>query len=196
VKNDARHKKEQRFDNLSDVEVYDILRRDRANEGAFRELYTRLSGRINAYCRCVAWRREESDDLFQEAFTRLYESAIEGREVKNVAGYLIKIARNLWLNIQRHRRPTVDIEHSGLALHDTPHEQTEMLNLIQMAMELLSEDQREAFFLREFADMPYEEIASLLGISSGNVRIRVSRARERIRKILEPYIIEFQTSKL
>ncbi|PLX33200.1 MAG: hypothetical protein C0600_00870 [Ignavibacteria bacterium] len=161
-------------------------------ERAFRELYARLSGNVHAYCRCLAWRRDESDDLFQEAFARLYEGALQGRDVQNVAGYVIKIARNLYLNMQRDRKPTVMIEDNTLTVQDVPHERTEMLDLIHMAMELLSEDHREAFFLREFSDLPYEEIAEIMNTSNVNVRIRVTRARERIRKILQPYIAEFE----
>ena len=164
-------------------------------EAAFRELYSRLSGNLYAYCSCLAWRRDESDDLYQEAFTRLYESALAGRDVTNVAGYVIKIARNLFLNMQRDRKPTVTIEHDTLSMHDVPHERTEMLELIHMAMELLTDDYREAFFLREFADLPYSDIAKIMQLSNVNVRIRVTRAREKIRSILQPYIAEFEQER-
>jgi len=189
----ASHTGTSRFLEFSDADLYTMTAESKGGEAAFRELYARLSGQLYAYCKCVAWRRDEGDDLFQEAFSRLYESARQRRPVSNVSGYLIKIARNLWLNIQRDRRPTVGIEHAENALQEMPHERTEMLDLIRMAMELLPDDYREAFYLREFADLPYEEISEVLGISSGNVRIRVTRARERIRTILEPYIAEYET---
>jgi RNA polymerase sigma-70 factor (ECF subfamily) len=170
-----------------------MIREDpKTAEAAFRELYARLSGNVYAYCRCLAWRRDESDDLFQEAFTRLYESALAGREISNVGGYVIKIARNLFLNIQRDRKPTVTIEHDTLSVRDVPHERTEMLELIHMAMELLTDDYREAFFLREFADLPYDDIAKIMNLTNVNVRIRVTRAREKIRGILQPYIAEYE----
>lgn len=169
-----------------------MLREGREHaETVFRELYDRLSGNLYAYCRSLAWRRDESDDLFQETMARIYQSAQKGREINNVAGYAIKIARNLYLNMQRDRRPVVGIEHDTLADDTVPHEKTEMLALIHMAMELLSEDYREAFFLREFADLPYEEIAVIMNLTNVNVRIRVTRAREKIRTILEPYIAEY-----
>ncbi len=189
----TQHTGNSRFDGFSDADLYTLTAESKGGDAAFRELYARLAGRIYAYCRCVAWRQDESDDLFQDTLSRLYESAMKRRPVTNVSGYAIKIARNLWLNLQRNRRPTVGLEHAELQLHDLPHEHTEMLDLIHTAMELLNEDYREAFYLREFTDMPYEEIAEILGISSGNVRIRVTRARERIRQILEPYIAEYET---
>jgi RNA polymerase sigma factor (sigma-70 family) len=191
VHKDGQHSSESRFDELSDVDLYNLVGDTAHGQAAFRELYNRLSGQLYAYCKTLAWHRNESDDLFQEAFARLYECALQQRSVSNVAGYLIKIARNLWLNIQRDRKPTVSIDQAEHALHEMPHERSEMLDLIRMAMELLPEDYREAMYLREFADMPYDEIAEQLGISQGNVRIRVARARERIRKILEPYINDY-----
>lgn len=189
----SQHKNAGRFDEFSDVELFRMIRESPVKaESAFRELYTRLAGNVYSYCRSLAWRREESDDLFQEAFARLYESAQQGRDISNVAGYVIKIARNLFLNMQRDKKPTVIIEDDTLSMEDVPHERTEMLELIHMAMELLTEDYREAFFLREFADLPYEEIAEIMGLSNVNVRIRVTRAREKIRSILQPYIAEFE----
>lgn len=161
-------------------------------ETAFRELYGRISGSLYSYCRCLAWQRDESDDLFQETITRLYETALEGKDIGNIAGYTIKIARNLHLNAQRDRKPVISIEHDTLAIAETPHEKSEMLELIHMAMELLAEDYREVFFLREFADLPYDEIAGIMNLTSVNVRIRVVRAREKIRKILKPYIAEYE----
>lgn len=186
------HTPEVRISDLSDHALYAKTREGGvAAEAAFRELYSRLSGGLHAYCRCLAWRRDESDDLFQETVTRLYESALQGRDIQNVSGYAIKIARNLHLNAQRDRKPIVSIEHDTLSIDGPSHERTEMLELIHMAMELLSEDYREAFFLREFADLPYDEIAGIMQLTSVNVRIRVTRAREKIRKILEPYIAEY-----
>jgi RNA polymerase sigma-70 factor (ECF subfamily) len=187
------HSTQARLTECTDLELFHKVREGgTVAESAFRELYGRLSGNLYAYCRCLAWRREESDDLFQETITRIYESALQGREINNIAGYTIKIARNLFLNMQRDRKPMVSIEHDTLSIAAEPHEKTEMLELIHMAMELLPEDYREAFFLREFADLPYEEIAQVMKLSNANVRIRVTRAREKIRKILEPYISEFE----
>ncbi len=193
VKKTVPHSDSARFARMSDIELYQMSAQAGSGEAAFRELYARLSGKVHAYCRCVAWKHEESEDLFQEAFVRLYESALQGREVVNVSGYVIKIARNLWLNMKRDRKATVDIETANIAMPELPHERSEMLELIHMAMNFLSDEHREAFFLREFADMPYEEIAEATNTSPGNVRIRVTRARERIRSILQPYINEFDT---
>lgn len=189
----SQHSGSERFDDYSDAELFRMIRETPSRaESAFRELYSRFAGNVYAYCRCLAWRRDESDDLFQETFARLYESALQGRSISNISGYAIKIARNLFLNMQRDKKPTVIIEDDTLSMQDVPHERSEMLELIHMAMELLTDDYREAFFLREFADLPYSEIADIMNLTNVNVRIRVTRAREKIRGILQPYIEEYE----
>jgi RNA polymerase sigma-70 factor (ECF subfamily) len=50
---------------------------------------------------------------------------------------------------------------------------------------------REAFGLREYDGMPYQEIADLLNIKLETAKVRVFRAKQKIREILEPYLNEF-----
>ncbi len=159
-------------------------------ERAFSELYARHSSRIYAYCRYVFRDREQAEDIFQETFMRFFESAQKDREVENVPAYLLIIARNLCLNAKRDKRDTVTLEDYHQISQDRSLERKEMLELIDTAMELLPDDYREAFFLREYEDMPYAEIANILNTTPVTVRIRVTRARQKIREILEPYIAE------
>lgn len=176
---------------LSDLELFHLLREKKPlAEAAFAELYTRHSSRIYAYCRYVFGDDEQTKDIFQETFTRFYESAQTERDMSNVAAYLLIIARNACLNAKRRTRKTVTFDEYQLPHYDKPPERTEMLQLIQMAMELLPDEYREAFFLREFEDLSYNDIASILDISAGTVRVRVTRARQKVREILEPYLVE------
>lgn len=66
------------------------------------------------------------------------------------------------------------------------------MELITTALELLPEDYREAFVLREYDGLPYNEIAELTGASLATAKIRVFRAKEKLRKILEPYLRDSQ----
>jgi RNA polymerase sigma-70 factor, ECF subfamily len=176
---------------LSDVELFSMLKEEKGvAEKAFRELYSRHSARIYAYCRCVFSDEEPAKDVFQDAFMRFYESAKSGREVKNVPAYLLIITRNLCLNAKRSKRDTVNLEDFHLSQSDDGQDKSELLQLIKTAMELLPDDHREAFTLREFEDLPYDEIAVIQDTSVVNARVRVMRARQRIREILKPYLVE------
>ncbi|HRK59713.1 MAG TPA: sigma factor-like helix-turn-helix DNA-binding protein, partial [Candidatus Kapabacteria bacterium] len=86
--------------------------------------------------------------------------------------------------------PLDDVEH-WLADHSPGYEQQELLNLLTRSLELLDEDHREAFVLREYSGMSHGEIAELTGTSIANAKSRVFRAKQKIKSILLPYLKEF-----
>ena len=176
---------------MTDEELFVALSHEKAvSDRAFSELYARHSARVWAYCRCVFGDRVDSEDVFQETFVRFFERGRQRTVVRNVPAYLLVTARNLCLNAKRDSKQTVEIEDVHVPVNDRPFERQELLELVNAAMALLPEEQREAFFLREFEDMPYDEIASVLGSTALSARIRVSRARHKLRGILQPYMAE------
>lgn len=169
-----------------------MLRRSKSeSERAFKELYRRYASRIHAYCYKILENKEEAEDVFQETFVRFYLGAREERQMTNLTGYLFRIARNLCLNQLRDHRTLDSIE--GLEIAFKPgqtFEDEELLGLISGAVELLDLEFREAFVLREYENMTYEQIAELVGSTVANVKSRVFRARQKIKKMLEPSIRE------
>lgn len=181
----------ERFGRMTDAQLFALLAGERSSaDAAFAELYARHATRVFAYCRCVLGGRTEAEDVFQETFTRFLESGRRGTAVGNVAGYLVTTARNLSLNARRDTRPTVPIEEWHALAGDRPYERKELLDLINAAMELLPEPQREALFLRDYEDLDYDAIAAMLEVTPLTVRLRVSRGRKRLRGILHPYLTE------
>ena len=63
-------------------------------------------------------------------------------------------------------------------------ERQELRRQIQHALTQLSEDQRAVIVLRDFQQLPYDEIAGILEVSEGTVKSRLSRAREKMKNIL------------
>lgn len=108
----------------------------------------------------------------------------------NLPAYLLRIARNVCLNEKRAKRSPVSIDDVEIPTYDTPYEKTELLQLISTALELLPLQYREAFVLREYDGMAYAEIADIVGITEETARIRVFRARDKIRQILKPYLVD------
>jgi RNA polymerase sigma-70 factor (ECF subfamily) len=62
------------------------------------------------------------------------------------------------------------------------------MKVVQLALSQLNERQRLAVVLNKFEDMSYEEIASVIGISTKAVKSLLSRARMQLRDILRPYV--------
>ena len=73
------------------------------------------------------------------------------------------------------------------------HEKMELLYLISMALEVLDFIYKDAFLLREYYGLSYEEIAEVSEISLNNAKSRVFRAKIKIRKTLKPYISELES---
>lgn len=161
------------------------------SERAFMELYRRYSGRVFAYCRRFLGNREDALDIFQETFIRFFESAKEERIMTNVPAFLLRIARNLCLNFKRQSKKMVTIEDYMLyETYENNSSKDELVGLIKIALAELPDDYREAFILREYDGMTYNEIAEFLGISLALVKIRIFRAKQKLREILAPYISE------
>lgn len=179
-------------DNIPDAELFYRLSESKETaEAAFAELYARYGGRVFAYCLRFLGQRDEAQDVYQETFIRFYESAQQKREMTNVPGYLLKIARNLCLNCRRNKKQTVEFDDYQSLVHPSSTEKTEFLQLITTALDMLPDDYREVFVLREYEGLSYAEIAEIVGASLSNVKVRIFRAKQKIREILAPYIAEF-----
>ena len=76
----------------------------------------------------------------------------------------------------RELQPTQDAENSELGRR------------IGEALATLGEDQRMVFVLREYEQLDYREIAEITGVNEGTVKSRLFRAKESLRKQLEPYL--------
>lgn len=159
-------------------------------EAAFSELYARYGGRVYAYCLRFLGNRDEAQDVYQETFIRFYECAKQEREMTNVPGFLLKIARNLCLNTRRNKKRTVEYEDYLTSVQPSSQEKTELLNLITTALDMIPSEYREVFVLREYQGLSYAEIAEVVDSSLSNVKVRIFRAKQKIRSILAPYIQE------
>ena len=177
---------------MSDIELYAALKLEKpSSEKAFAELYARYSPRIFAYCRRILGDYDRAQDAFQETFVKFFNSAQQEREMSNVPAYLLRIARNLCLNMQRSNKGHISLEEYHMpSSFDRSHEKIELLSLITQAMETLPLDYKEAFILREYEGLSYQEIADMTESSLSTVKIRIYRAKQKIREILAPYIAD------
>ena len=182
---------EKDYTNLTDVELYSLLRdvKEKA-ERAFAELYNRYSPRIYNYCRRFLNDKDEAQDVYQETFIRFYQSAEKEKEMSNIPAFLIKIARNLCVNKKKRNKQNISLENIAELQEENRDEKDELMNLINISMELLPTDYKEAFLLREYEGMTYAEIAEITNISVSTVKIRIYRAKQKLRSILSPYMSE------
>ncbi len=191
----TQHQRRALADETPDLELYARLAHDDASaQAALSILYRRYSQRIYTYCRKILGDSTTAEDLLQEAFVKLFESGRQQRTIENFPAYLMTIARNLCLSHRaRSKRQFVEVEDFHLSYRDVPYEQRELLQLIQASLELLPEDYREAFVLREYNGLSYNEIAEVIGESLDVVKVRIFRAKKKLRDILAPYLADLHS---
>ncbi len=180
----------------SDLELFEALKSDKKlAEAAFAEIYARYSQRIYAYCLRVTGNNEDANDIFQDAFLKFFDAVKSTKNMTNLSAFLLIITRNLCLNYKRDKKIMVSIEDYQLLSHDKGYEQKEIMELISHALNCLDFEFREAFILRVYHGMSYEEAAEVTGDTESAIKNRVWRAKQRLKEILSPYLEEISNNK-
>lgn len=179
-----------RYSDEQDDALFALLRNPQEREAAFGELYTRHSPQIYLYCAKVLWHKQTAEDVFQETFLRFLRSAEVERVMTNVPAYLLRIARNLCLQAKESQKR--QFVTSGLEfeppIHDKAVENSEFEKIMSTALDLLTEEQREAFVLQVYDGLSYTEISEVMEVPVTTVRNWLVRSKRRIAEALQPYI--------
>lgn len=127
-----------------------------------------------------------AEDMVQEAFFRAFTAAPE--DVVSFRAWLIRVLRNLIIDHDRRSSRLSDApppEQTDDATPETELLRQEDIRALQKAMDALGDDDRELLRLHYFARLSVKEIAAALGIDPGTARVRLHRARLRLRKRME-----------
>lgn len=147
--------------------------------GRFTDLFEAESRRLSKAMYLLTGNRTESEDLAQEAFVRVYERWSRVGAMESPAGYLYRVALNLWRRqARRHRRmPWLPVTTGATDPAVSAEARSEVIRLLLA----LSPEQREAVVLVEWLGLTAEEAGQTLGIDASSVRGRVHRARLALR---------------
>jgi RNA polymerase sigma-70 factor (ECF subfamily) len=140
-----------------------------------------------------------SEDICQETFYKAYRSIHSFRdEEATFSTWLYTIARNTVLSeLRKSRNAEVYLEDTMqvpiASFERLPEQQllrTERELLVRQAINNLPEKQRSALILREYEQMDYSEIATILDLTVSSVKSLLFRARQSIKSQLESYMME------
>lgn len=136
--------------------------------------------------------REDAEDIVQETFMKIWNSRERLGELDNPAAFCMATLKNVFVDSVRKNHAEYD---SGLSADDvTVASDTDIGQQIESRdevdkviglIERLPANQREVMKMRDIADLPFEDIEAATGLSPGNIRTLLSRARK---KIKEQYI--------
>jgi RNA polymerase sigma-70 factor (ECF subfamily) len=182
-----------------------VARLRAGEEAAFEELVRTYSGRLLAISRRILSSPEDARDVVQETFLAAFQSLDRFRGDSKLLTWLSRIAVNHSLMKLRTRRrkpenPIDDLLPTFLpdghqvrssarwdVSIDTDVERREVFGLVRSAIDELPENYRTVLLLRDIEELTTEEAAEMLGITSNTVKVRLHRARQALRTLLEPH---------
>lgn len=170
---------------------------------AYEELVRRFGGRLLSTARRVLGNEDDARDAVQEAFLCAFKAIDRFSGDSKLSTWLHRIVVNASLMKLRgkRRKPEQSIEDLLPSFDDTGHmveiadehaipgdvvvEQREVRLMVRKCVDELPEAYRTVLILRDIEELETEEVADQLGITSTAVRVRLHRARQALRTLLE-----------
>jgi RNA polymerase sigma factor (sigma-70 family) len=155
--------------NIQEDGLFSMVRTIEATDDAFREVYETLYPLIFRIAFRITGSIPLAEDLCHEAFIKYFERQAALPDMDQTKYWLIRVVKNLSFNLEKRKR----------------RERAETMSAVQESLKKLPFNLRTVLVLKEYSGLKYKEIARILGIREGNVKIRVYRARERLAVLLK-----------
>ncbi|HSU04135.1 MAG TPA: sigma-70 family RNA polymerase sigma factor [Acetobacteraceae bacterium] len=145
---------------------------------------------LRRYARSLLHDRQDADDLVHDCLVRALDQIHTRREDGDLRAWLFAIMHNLFVSRTRRNKTagrTVSLQEVGedtLSIRASQDVHMQGRDLLR-ALDALSEEHRSVLLLVSVEDLSYAEVSQVLGVPIGTVMSRLSRARERLRLMLE-----------
>ena len=160
------------------------------DNSAFQVLFTRYEAQVYRFCVLILGNIEVAHDIYQETFFKFYLACRDGKEIRNVKGWLISKTRSLCLNHLRDSKRRIELLQSR---QEQPWIKMDVGTIgvedyLQEALYKLPDHYREALLLFEVEGYSYKEIAEIQDVDFHAVKNRIYQAKRSLQKILGPIL--------
>lgn len=172
---------------LSDSELVGLFHGGEAH-GAFTAIIERYQQKIyTAARRMMEGDHDAADEIAQDTFVKAYQALGAFRGDSQLFTWLYRIMMNAVIQRSRQRKThaNVSLDHAAEleTLEGSPTdllERSETTKLIEQAIETLPPKQKQVFLMRFYDELPYEEIAGIVGTSVGGLKANYFHAVKKI----------------
>ncbi len=159
---------------------------------SFKKRFLPFHAKLFRVARALIGNEADAEDLLQEAYYKLWKQRDELADIRNAEAFCVTLVKNLCLDFLRsphaNRHEETIEETFSLSAKSVPDEELEskeQLKEVSRLIDLLPENQRQVLRLRSINDCSMEEIEHITGLSAGNIRVLLSRARKTLREQLQ-----------
>jgi RNA polymerase sigma-70 factor (ECF subfamily) len=140
---------------------------------------------LRRYARALTGDAWAADDLVQDTLERACRKWLLWRGGGNLRAWLFTLMHNLYLNQRRADAPAQWVDADALAAHPAHDAPSDTARDLERCLQRLPADQRAVLLLVTLEDMSYADAARVLGVPVGTVMSRLSRARTRLRELMD-----------
>ena len=173
------------MENLSEI----VKQAQKGDKKAFEALYTTYYAKLYRYCVINIYKSELAQDICQESFIRAWKSLPTFTLDKGgtFQAYLFRIARNLIIDLSRKKKEFSLAEYIEIETHEHYEEkldQEDEVRKMKLALAKLEEVDRQIIILRYFEEMGHSEVAKIIGIKEGALRVRTIRLLKKMKDLI------------
>ncbi len=183
------------YKEMDDAEL--IHRIANGDEEALKRLIKLYKDRVFLYVYGLLQNYEDSEEVTVETFYQIWRSARNFKGYSKVSTWIFGIARNLVMKTLRRKKRELlvfSLEDREDSVSDEEVSLPEHAEILKMALEKLSPAQREVMHLAFYEELPYSEIAKIMGIPESTVKTRVFYAKKKLKEIVKELLDESQGS--
>lgn len=175
---------------MTDKEISILISQGRLEE-AFNELVKSYSERLYWHVRRFLCSHEDTDDLLQEIFIKIWAALPSFRGESQLFTWIYRIATNEALNHlqkmkvrQALRFSSIDEVMENRIEGDPWFNGDEAQRALSKAIQRLPSRQKAVFLMRYYEEIPYEDLSKIMGISTGALKASYHLAREKVQEDL------------
>ncbi len=177
----------------ADIEI--ISRVLKGEQNAYAELVNRYQSYVFTLTMRFTKNREDAEELSQDIFVKAYRSLADFRGASKFSTWLYTIVNTTCITFLRKKRLQVQsldnekvfesVENHDSGFNANQVEQKSKANMVNQAIGMLSTDDSEILTLFYKAEQSLDEIAQVLGLETNTVKVRLHRARQRLKDRME-----------
>lgn len=162
-------------------------------DGAYQAIYDRYQSRVRGICHRMIFSREDAEEAAQEVFVRIFQALVTFDGQYRLSAWITRVSTNVCLDHLRRarRRPSLggSLAEAEAVLDAAPDSDPEFLYLrdsldsrVYDHLRSLPDRHRRALLLRDVDGLSYADLARRMGLTEGQVKALLHRARARFRR--------------